>query len=87
MTELDILLKIVTAVLAGWFGLLEYRMRKINDKVDDMYTKEETKELIDLKQESIKNNIDNIKESQDEIKSNIQDIKKDIQIIVNKSSK
>lgn len=78
MTELDIIVKILMAVLTGWFGLLEYRMRKLNEKIDNTYSKEETKEMIDMKQEAIREKIDNIKEGQDEIKTDLHDIKNEI---------
>lgn len=84
MTELDILEKILLAVLTGWFGLQEYRMRKMSDKVDNVYSKDETKEMIDIKQEAIKEKIDNIKESQDAIKSDIHEIKNEIIKIASK---
>ena len=84
MTEFDIILRFICAGLAAWCGFQEYRMRKLGDKVDDTYSKEETKEMIDIKQEAIREKIDNIKESQEEIKDDLHDIKNSLTKIVSK---
>lgn len=78
MTELDIIIRFVCAGLAAWCGFQEYRMRKITDKLDNMYSKEETKEMIDIKQEAIVERIENIKEGQDDIKTDLHAIKNEL---------
>jgi hypothetical protein len=84
MTELDIILKLIMAGIAGWCGIQEYRMRKMSDKIDNVYSKDETKEIIDMKQEAIREKIDNIKEGQEEIKHDLSDIRDNISKLANK---
>jgi ubiquinone biosynthesis protein UbiJ len=60
--EYEILTTIIVSIVSAWFGLLEYRMRKMQNKLDKCLTDEQTDKLIDLKQEPIKSKQDDVKE-------------------------
>jgi len=53
---------VIGLILSVWLGSIEWRMRNMLNKIDERYTKDDIKEIIDLKQESIKSSLKELKE-------------------------
>jgi len=68
---MQILEAIVTAIIGLWLGSMEYRMRKLREDSSDKVSRKEVNELIDLKQEVVKQVAEDTREDIREIKQKL----------------
>lgn len=77
------MIMLATAPL-GWMWL---RLNKMENKLEQVFTKDETKEFIDLKNQPIIDAVDRNTKAQEELAHAVQDLRKELMIKVNAYTK